>query len=83
MGQPANKNITIKHPFHVQWACRQIKLYYKIPISHAMGLAGKQNFTIKTLRTPILQAMGLPGNRIITIKSHAMGPQHSFQIPEM
>ena len=26
VGLPANKIIAIKHPFHMQWACRQIKV---------------------------------------------------------
>ena len=63
-----NKAVTIKYPFHMQLACQQIKLYYKTPISHAMGLPENKILTIKTFRTPISHAMGQPANKILTIK---------------
>ena len=68
MGLPANKIVTIKHPFHIQWACRQIKLCHETPISHAMDLPANKILTINSFRTPISHAMGLPANKIITIK---------------
>ena len=41
------KFITIKHPFHMQWAYRQTELYYKTPTSHAIGLPANEITTIK------------------------------------
>ena len=67
MGLQANDINTIKDPFHMQWACQQMKLPLLNSHFTCNGPTGKQNYHYKA---PISHAMGLPANKIILWNTH-------------